>query len=136
MTGFKAVTRIGFRSTSSAIRPRLTVKPATALSARTRAALPRMVMDSSRLSAISGNITFSSKLPRSLPMVTARSLAITWAQTIIVASQITGLILPGIMLEPGCSAGSVISPSPAMGPLFIQRKSLAIFISAEAAVLR
>ncbi len=40
----------------------------------------------------------------------------------------TGLTLPGMMLLPGCSAGSAISAKPASGPLFIQRKSFAIFI--------
>ena len=39
-----------------------------------------------------------------------------------------------MMLLPGCSAGSAISPSPASGPLFIQRRSFAIFISATASV--
>ena len=52
------------------------------------------------------------------------------------ASGITGFTLPGMMLLPGCSAGSAISPSPASGPLFIQRRSLAIFISATASVLQ
>jgi hypothetical protein len=33
-----------------------------------------------------------------------------------------------MMLLPGCSAGSAISPKPASGPLFIQRRSLAIFM--------
>ncbi|MNY73768.1 hypothetical protein D3C86_2126370 [compost metagenome] len=51
-----------------------------------------------------------------------------------VASGITGLTLPGMMEEPGCSASSSISPSPASGPEFIQRRSLAIFISDTAVV--
>ena len=48
------------------------------------------------------------------------------------ASGITGLTLPGMMLEPGCSAGSEISASPASGPEFIQRRSFEIFSSATA----
>ena len=69
------------------------------------------------------------------PMVTVKWLPMTWAQTIVTASGITGLILPGMMLEPGWSAGSTISPRPAMGPLFIQRRSLEIFIRLTATVL-
>src|SRR3546814_14501635 len=51
------------------------------------------------------------------------------------ASGTTGLTLPGMIDEPGCSAGSSISPSPASGPEFIQRRSLAIFINATASAL-
>ena len=40
-----------------------------------------------------------------------------------------------MMLKPGCRAGSSISPSPASGPEFIQRKSLAIFMRLTASVL-
>src|SRR5690348_7574338 len=36
--------------------------------------------------------------------------------------------------EPGCSATSSISPNPASGPEFIQRRSLEIFISEHASV--
>ena len=38
----------------------------------------------------------------------------------------TGLTLPGIMEEPFCIAGSVISPNPAFGPLARIRRSLHI----------
>ena len=36
---------------------------------------------------------------------------------------------------PGCSAGSAISPKPASGPLFIQRRSFEIFIRLTATTL-
>ena len=52
----------------------------------------------------------------------------TCAAIMVTASGTTGFTLPGMMLLPGCSAGSAISAKPAKGPLFIQRKSLAIFI--------
>ena len=58
----------------------------------------------------------------------ATSLPTTCAQAISVASQITGLTLPGMMLEPGCRSGSRISPSPARGPEDIQRRSLQILV--------
>jgi hypothetical protein len=92
-------------------------------------------MLSSRLRAITGSITFSSKLPDCPAMVMVASLPITWAATIAVASGITGLTLPGMIDEPGCRPCSSISPRPASGPEFIQRRSLAIFISATAVVL-
>ena len=38
------------------------------------------------------------------------------------ASGMTGLTLPGMMLDPGCNAGNAISPIPASGPAFIQRR--------------
>jgi hypothetical protein len=50
----------------------------------------------------------------------------TWAQTIIVASQITGLTLPGMIDEPGCRSGMWISARPVEGPEDSQRMSLAI----------
>ncbi len=64
--------------------------------------------------------------------VIAASMPITWAAAIATASGATGLTLPGMIEEPGCSAGSAISPRPASGPEFIQRRSLAIFVSATA----
>ena len=52
----------------------------------------------------------------------------TCAAIMVTDSATTGLTLPGMMLLPGCNAGSAISAKPANGPLFIQRKSFAIFI--------
>ena len=92
-------------------------------------------MLSSALRAIIGSMTFNWKLPDWAPTVIAVSLPITWAATCMAVSQATGLTLPGMMLEPGCSAGRVTSPSPPSGPEFIHRRSLAIFITATAATL-
>ena len=44
-------------------------------------------------------------------------LPATCAHTMVSDSAITGFTLPGIMDEPGCTAGSSSSPSPARGPL-------------------
>ncbi len=63
------------------------------------------------------------------------SLPITCAAIIVTDSGTTGFTLPGMMLLPGCSAGSAISPNPASGPLFIQRKSFEIFIRLTAKTL-
>ena len=64
------------------------------------------------LRASSGIITFSSKFPCIPPTAIAVSLPITWAQIWTTASGITGFTLPGMIDEPFCRAGSVISPSP------------------------
>ena len=50
------------------------------------------------------------------------------------ASHWVGLILPGMIEEPGSFSGILSSPMPARGPLAYQRTSLAIFISAPASV--
>ncbi len=47
-------------------------------------------------------------------------------------SGITGLTLPGMIDDPACRAGSVISPSPACGPDASSRRSLQIFESLAA----
>src|SRR5882757_954845 len=49
-----------------------------------------------------------------------------------VNSAITGLTFPGIIDEPGCSAGRAISASPVFGPLERRRRSLVIRISSSA----
>ena len=108
--------------------------PATQRSASSRLTLASSRIDSSTLRAITGSITFSSKLPEAPAKVTAASLPITWAQTMVVASQITGLTLPGMIEDPGCRSGSAISPSPARGPEPIQRRSLAILFRLTAMV--
>ena len=128
------MTRIGFIASAWFTRALLTLKPAMDLSASSTLTLARMPIDCSRLCAISGSITLSWKLPLCPAIVIAASLPITCAATIAVASGITGLTLPGMIDEPGCNAGSSISPRPASGPEFIQRRSLAIFISATASV--
>ena len=58
----------------------------------------------------------------------------TCAHTIIIASLITGFTFPGMIDDPGWTAGSEISKSPEVGPLPSQRMSFAIFISATAVV--
>ncbi len=50
-------------------------------------------------------------------------------------SAITGLTLPGIIEEPGCAGGSVISAKPVLGPELKRRKSFAILINSIANTL-
>ena len=63
-------------------------------------------------------MTFNSKLPDCPAIVMVESLPITCAETMAVASAITGLTLPGMIEEPGCRASNSISPRPASGPEF------------------
>ena len=65
---------------------------------------------------------------------TVVSLPMTCAQTMSVASQTTGLTLPGMMLEPGWRSGRWISASPVVGPDDIQRRSLQILVNPTATV--
>ena len=110
-----------------------TLKPAIALSASRIAAFDSRSMPVSRFQAITGSITFSWKLPLAAAKPIAASQPITCAPTIATDSGITGLTLPGMIDEPGCKAGSSISPSPASGPEFIQRRSFAILVRTTAA---
>ena len=82
----------------------------------------------STLAAISGLNTLSSKWPLLAPMLTATSLPITWAATMVSASGCVGFTLPGMMLEPGSLSGITISPMPLRGPLLSMRMSLPIFM--------
>ena len=47
-------------------------------------------------------------------------------------SGMTGLTLPGMMEEPACIGGKLISPRPARGPLDNRRRSLQVFDSLTA----
>jgi hypothetical protein len=116
------------------MRASLALKSASAESPSARDALLSSSILCNRLYAITGNITLSWKFPDCPAIAIVASFPITCAATIVTASGITGFTLPGMMLLPGCSAGNEISPSPASGPLFIQRRSLAIFISDTASV--
>ena len=81
---------------------------------------------SSRLRAITGSMTLSSRAPAAPPKAIAASLPITCATTWQTASGTTGLTLPGMMLDPGCRSGRCTSASPVAGPLESSRRSLAV----------
>src|SRR5271157_5252855 len=57
-------------------------------------------------------------------------------QTWFATSGITGLTFPGMMLEPGCMAGRLISLRPARGPEARSLRSLQIFESLIARLFR
>ena len=80
-------------------------------------------------------MTLSSKLPAAPAVVIVTSLPMTWAQAIRVASGMTGLTLPGMMLDPGWRSGRWISPRPVRGPEDIHRRSLQILVRLTATTL-
>jgi hypothetical protein len=110
--------------------------PRTHLSEKTSTTFVNSRIDSRRLCAITGIITLSSKFPFAPAQVIVVSLPITCAQTIIIASHITGFTLPGMIELPGCVAGSWISPIPHRGPLPSQRMSFAILNKLTATVFK
>lgn len=65
--------------------------------------------------------------PNSAICATAVSLPMTLKHTCENASGMTGFTLPGMMDEPGCTSGRLISFSPQRGPEDISLKSLQSF---------
>mmetsp|Transcript_36472 Transcript_36472/g.89976 ORF Transcript_36472/g.89976 Transcript_36472/m.89976 type:complete len:266 (+) Transcript_36472:2262-3059(+) len=96
-----------------------------------RVAMPRhsMSIDCKRLKMMSGSNTFSCSCPASDAMVMATSCPITWKHTWFTTSGITGLILPGMMDDPGAMGGRLISPNPQRGPEASRRRSLHVLDS-------
>ncbi len=105
-----------------------TVMPGTCCS-NASALRAKRWMASTTLQPISGIAVLSWKAEVVAPIVTAASNPTTWQQAWMTASGITGLTLPGMMLDPGWTAGNVISARPALGPDPIQRRSLQTFIT-------
>jgi hypothetical protein len=97
--------------------------PASARSASARALEATSRSLCSSRWAISGSMVLSWKLPDWPASAMAASLPTTAATAIATASGITGLTLPGMMLEPGCSSGRRHLAEPGQGPEFIQRRS-------------
>ena len=83
---------------------------------------------------MTGIITFRSRFPFMPAMAIVASCPITSAATWLTASGMTGFTLPGMMLEPGCVAGSSISFRPVRAPEVRRRRSLAIFMRPTASV--
>jgi len=81
-----------------------------------------------------GIITLSSSCPAWVAMAMVWSLPITWKQTMLSISAITGFTFPGMMDEPGCTAGRTISARPVVGPELSRRRSLAMRVRVSARV--
>src|SRR5271157_5348478 len=60
----------------------------------------------------------------------------TWYAIIVRHSGIDGLTLPGMIEEPGCTAGRAISPRAVVGPEARSRRSLHIRISSTESSFR
>ena len=85
--------------------------------------LVSIVMDWRTLCMIIGQKTFSSKLLLWQALSMTLSFPMTCIAIISVASGIDGFIFPGIIDEPACTGGSVISIRPAFGPLLMLLRS-------------
>ena len=79
-----------------------------------------------------GSMTLSWSCPASAAMVMVRSLPITWNATWFTTSGMTGLTFPGMIDEPGCIGGRLISTRPQRGPEASRRRSLHILESLTA----
>ena len=110
--------------------------PRTHLSANVMAALPKSEMLSNMDCAITGSITLSWSWPASAAKVMVVSLPITLKQTWFTTSGITGFTLAGIIDEPACISGRLISFRPARGPEESRRRSLQILESFTAVRFR
>src|SRR5271166_5322547 len=75
------------------------------------------------------------QLPRFCCERNTKSFPMALKQTWFTTSGITGLTLPGMMLEPGCLGGRLISLRPARGPEARSLRSLHIFESLIARLL-
>ena len=63
-----------------------------------------------------GSKTLSCSCPASAAIVTVTSPPMMSKQTWFTISGITGFTFPGMIEEPGCIGGRLISPKPARGP--------------------
>ena len=110
-------------------RSRLAVMPSMQLTRSVRIARRIQVMDWKIECAMTGSNAFSCSCPPSTAIVTVRSAPATAKATWLTTSGMTGLTFPGMMLDPACCAGRLISPNPACGPDESRRRSLQIFES-------
>src|SRR5256712_13998392 len=73
-------------------------------------------------------------VPACAPQATAVSLPIPWKHPWLTDPGIGGFTLPGMIDEPGCTAGIRTSPNPARGPDTSRRMSLQMLDTSIAAV--
>ena len=132
MCGLSAVTSPMEFSTLARSRSVLAVMPSTQRSASVRQARSRWVTDSDRECRMIGSKALSWSCPASAAMVMATSLPMTSKATWLTTSGMTGLTLPGMIDEPACTGGRLISPSPARGPEDSSRRSLQLLESLTA----
>src|SRR6218665_80526 len=129
MNGISAVITPTLDATIACNRSVVAVMPSTQFTRRVQQACRIQVIDCSKECAITGSKALSCSCPPSAAIVTVRSAPAIAYATWLTASGITGLILPGMMEEPACLGGRLISPNPACGPEDRSRRSLQIFES-------
>jgi len=88
-----------------------------------------VAIDVNSAKVITGSITLSWSWPADAASVTVRSRPITRKPTWLTTSGMTGLTLPGMIEEPGCICGRLISAKPQRGPLASILMSLQILVS-------
>src|SRR4030095_16751618 len=103
-------------STMSRVRSAFAVIPWMQLTRRLSTACSIVESDVNNAKVITGSITLSCSWPADAANVTVRSSPITRKPTWLTTSGITGLTLPGMIDEPGCICGRLISLNPQRGP--------------------
>ena len=108
------------------------VMPLTQRSCNVRMAWRRRWMPFDSEKAMIGSMTFNSSCPASAAIVMVTSLPMMSKATCETTSGMTGLTLPGMIEEPGCNRGRLISLMPVRGPEDSRRRSLQILDSLTA----
>ena len=124
--GVRAVTTPTLRALDATRCSRFTSIPVTQCAVSDAKARLIHSMLCSRPWQMIGSKALSWSCPPSAAMVTVMSLPTTEKATWLTISGITGLTLPGMMLDPAWRGGSRSSPSPAWGPDESSRRSLQI----------
>ena len=113
----------------SRVRSALAVMPSMQCGRRLSTARSMVPIDVKRANEITGSITFSCSCPAEAASVTVRSSPITRNPVWLTTSGMTGFTLPGMIDDPGCICGRLISLKPQRGPDASRRMSLQIFVS-------
>ncbi len=103
--------------------------PSMQLARRLSTARSIVVMEVNSAKVITGSMTFNCSCPAEAASVTVRSRPITRNAVWFTTSGITGFTLPGMIEEPGCFCGRLISLKPQRGPDASRRMSLQILVS-------
>ena len=119
---------MGFRCTQALMRSSFTSNPSIPFSPRSRVAFARIVMDWRMLCAVTGSITLSWNSPRGVGEGNDGVVADHLGSYHPCHLRYYRVCFPRHHGNSGCRDGSRISASPATGPLFIHRRSLAIFM--------
>ena len=103
-------------STMSRVRSALAVMPSTQFTRRLLTARSIVAIEANSAKVITGSMTLSCSCPAEAASVTVRSRPITRKPVWFTTSGITGFTLPGMIEEPGCICGRLISLKPAARP--------------------